>query len=139
MILTGGIAMRERLSSRDVGCTCFRDSLDVEVDTVRIGSAAMGERRFSDSLRGVASGLSGVINGGRSFGTVGSGLLFVLFRKWRGASRELDELRDEDRLAIWKHPKSVQSYYGVQMGRAMEFLTILRRLAAPQRFSISLQ
>ena len=63
----------------------------------------MGERRFSESLRGVASGLSGVMNGGLSFGTVGSGL-FVLFRMWRGVSRELDEFRDEERLAIYRTP-----------------------------------
>lgn len=60
--------------------------------------------------------LDGSKKGGRSVGGVGRGLLFAKFRKLRPFSLELDEFRDEVRVAIK-----------------------LRRLAAPQRFSISLQ
>lgn len=53
---------------------------------------------------------------GRSLGGVGRGLLLVKLRNARPLSREWDEFRDDVRVAIK-----------------------LRRLAAPQRFSISLQ
>jgi hypothetical protein len=39
------------------------------------------------------------MNGGRSLGTLGSGLLCAIFLKDRAASRDLDEFLDEDRLA----------------------------------------
>lgn len=39
------------------------------------------------------------MNGGRSFGTLGSGLFCAMFLKERAASRDLEEFRDEDRLA----------------------------------------
>jgi hypothetical protein len=39
------------------------------------------------------------MKGGRSLGTLGSGLFCAMFRNERAASRELEELRDEDRLA----------------------------------------
>ena len=41
-----------------------------------------------------------LMNGGRSGGGVGRGLLFAKFRKGR-LSLELDEFRDEVRVAIW--------------------------------------
>lgn len=43
------------------------------------------------------------MNGGRSLGGVGRGLLFEKLRKLRPLSRELEEFREEVRVAIYEH------------------------------------
>jgi hypothetical protein len=73
-----------------------------------------------------------VMNGGRSAGTGGRSLLLAGVRK--ACSRELDEFRDEDRVAIWPYVSHTWDGKG-----SRTCLTRLRRLAAPHRFSISLQ
>ena len=42
------------------------------------------------------------MKGGRSLGTLGSGLFWAMFRNERAASREFEELRDDERLATYK-------------------------------------
>ena len=55
-----------------------------------------------------------IMKGGLSFGTLGRGLLSAKFRKPRAASREFDEFRDEDRLAILAHQVSLNCATGVR-------------------------
>lgn len=74
-----------------------------------------------------------LIKGGRSGGGVGRGLLLAKFRNER-PSRELDEFRDDVRVAIYTCER-----HETQWKHGRRRLTKLRRLAAPQRFSISLQ
>lgn len=49
------------------------------------------------------------MKGGRSLGTLGRGLLCAMFLKERAASRELEEFREEDLLAICTGTSQPQS------------------------------
>lgn len=143
-------ALRVSLTlSSSSSSSSLKDSSDPECETKRIRGWSEGDCcrvDVSDASSTFVDG--GVINGGRSLGTLGSGLFAAMFRNERAASRELEEFRDEDRLATYCKETVSECYqmvtykwpdFEIVNHCQKEQHTILRRLAAPHRFSISLQ